>query len=29
VDGQAMLDPQATGIARDEHGERASLIAVS
>lgn len=29
VDGQPMLDPQATGIARDEHGDRTSLIAVS
>ena len=29
VDGQVRLDPQATGIARDEHGEPASLIGVS
>jgi len=29
VDGQPMLDPQATGIVRDEHNERVSLIAVS
>ena len=29
VDGQPVLDPQAAGIARDEHGERVSLIAVS
>lgn len=29
VDGQPVLDPQATGVARDEHGERTSLIAVS
>lgn len=28
VDGKPMLDPQATGIARDEHDERVSLIAV-
>jgi len=29
VDGQPMLDPHATGIVRDERGERASLMAVS
>jgi 1,4-alpha-glucan branching enzyme len=29
VDGKPELDPCATGIARDEHNERASLIAVS
>ena len=29
VDGKPMLDPQATGIARDEHNEKVSLIAVS
>ena len=29
VDGQPMLDPRAHGVARDDRGERASLIAVS
>jgi len=29
VDGQPMLDPNATGIVRDDHGERVSLVAVS
>ncbi len=29
VDGEPMLDPHATGIVRDEQGERASLMAVS
>lgn len=29
VDGQPTLDPHATGIARDERNEQASLIAVS
>jgi len=29
VDGIPMLDPQATGIVRDDHDERVSLIAVS
>ena len=29
VDGQPMLDPHATGVVRDAHGERASLVAVS
>lgn len=29
VDGQVTLDPKAMGIARDDHGERVSLIAVS
>ncbi len=29
VDGQLTLDPKAMGIARDDHGERVSLIAVS
>jgi 1,4-alpha-glucan branching enzyme len=29
VDGKKQLDLQATGMALDEHGERASLIAVS
>ena len=29
VDGKPMLDPQATGVARDEMDERVSLIAVS
>lgn len=29
VDGKPMLDPHATGIVRDEHGDRVSLIAVS
>jgi 1,4-alpha-glucan branching enzyme len=29
VDDQPVLDPQATGIARDEFGERVSLLAVS
>ena len=29
VDGRPTLDPLASGIARDEHDERASLIAVS
>src|SRR5215469_1054434 len=29
VDGKPTLDPHAMGIVRDEHGERASLIAVS
>jgi 1,4-alpha-glucan branching enzyme len=29
VDGQPMLDPRATGVARDEQGEKVSLIAVS
>ncbi len=29
VDGQPFLDPRAAGIARDEQGERASLVAVS
>lgn len=29
VDGKLVLDPRAQGIARDQQGERASLIAVS
>ena len=29
VDGQPMLDPHATGMVRNERGERVSLIAVS
>ena len=29
VDGEPMLDPKATGIARDEHDTRVSLIAIS
>jgi 1,4-alpha-glucan branching enzyme len=29
VDGKPMLDPHATGVVRDEQGERVSLIAVS
>ena len=29
VDGRPTLDPRASGIARDEQGERVSLIAVS
>jgi 1,4-alpha-glucan branching enzyme len=29
VDDQPMLDPHATGVARDERGEQVSLIAVS
>lgn len=29
VDGQPMLDPQATGVARDEKGEEVSLVGVS
>jgi hypothetical protein len=29
VDGKPMLDPHATGIARDERGEQVSLLAVS
>lgn len=29
VDGKPMLDPFATGVARDEQGEQASLVAVS
>jgi 1,4-alpha-glucan branching enzyme len=29
VDGKPVLDPRATGVARDPHGERVSLIAVS
>ncbi len=29
VDGKPMLDPHATGMARDEHYEQVSLIAVS
>jgi 1,4-alpha-glucan branching enzyme len=29
VDGKPMLDPHATGVARDEQGEKVSLIAVS
>ncbi len=29
VDGEPVLDPQATGTARDERNEQASLIAVS
>lgn len=29
VDGQVTLDPKAMGIARDDKGERVSLIAVS
>jgi len=29
VDGKPMLDPQATGIARDEKDDRVSLVAVS
>jgi 1,4-alpha-glucan branching enzyme len=29
VDGKPMLDPHATGFARDERGEQVSLIAVS
>jgi 1,4-alpha-glucan branching enzyme len=29
ADGQAMLDPKANGIARNERNERVSLIAVS
>ncbi len=29
VDGKAVLDPRAHGVARDRHGERVSLIAVS
>ena len=29
VDDQPMLDPHATGIVRDDQGERVSLIAVS
>jgi 1,4-alpha-glucan branching enzyme len=29
VDGEPMLDPHATGVVRDEHGNQTSLIAVS
>lgn len=29
VDGQPTLDPRAQGVARNQHGERVSLIAVS
>lgn len=29
VDGEPALDPNATGVVRDERGERVSLIAVS
>ena len=29
VDGKPMLDPQATGVGRDERGEQVSLVAVS
>ena len=29
VDGEAMLDPNACGIVRNDRGERASLVAVS
>jgi len=29
VDGRPVLDPRASGIARDHRGERSSLIAVS
>jgi 1,4-alpha-glucan branching enzyme len=29
VDGKPMLDPHATGVVRDEHDEKVSLIAVS
>jgi 1,4-alpha-glucan branching enzyme len=29
VDGDPVLDPQATGIARDDHNNRVSLLAVS
>jgi hypothetical protein len=29
VDGEPVLDPQATGIARDDFNERVSLMAVS
>jgi 1,4-alpha-glucan branching enzyme len=29
VDEKPVLDPQGTGIARDEHNERVSLVAVS
>lgn len=29
VDGKPVLDPRAHGVARDSHGERVSLIAVS
>jgi 1,4-alpha-glucan branching enzyme len=29
VDGKPMLDPHATGVARDEMGEQVSLLAVS
>jgi len=29
VDGQSVLDPNASGIARNDHNERVSLVAVS
>ena len=29
VDGKPVLDPRAHGVARDRHGERVSLVAVS
>jgi 1,4-alpha-glucan branching enzyme len=29
VDGKPMLDPNAQGVARDEHGEKVSLLPVS
>jgi 1,4-alpha-glucan branching enzyme len=29
IDGRPTLDPRAAGFVRDEHGDRASLIAVS
>jgi 1,4-alpha-glucan branching enzyme len=29
VDGKPMLDPTASGVGRDEHGEQVSLVAVS
>lgn len=29
VDGKPMLDPSASGVGRDEHGEQVSLVAVS
>jgi 1,4-alpha-glucan branching enzyme len=29
VDGEAALDPRATGVAADEHDEKVSLVAVS
>jgi len=29
IDGKPLLDPSASGVGRDEHGEQVSLVAVS